>query len=143
MPRDEGYPTPLLNMNPSGLPGLFVVLVVVFGFSTLFVSRDVAEVLLWLMVAVILVACGFGAYHWLAGRRVTVTSGPRSMSLSKCLALIVCTFGLAFALGWVAERAGMPLKFRVLGISLGWPGVVASALFLIAFHLLSVRPVPK
>ena len=66
---DDRHPTPLLNMSPSGLPGLAVVLFVVFGFSTLFVSRETAEVLWWLMVGVMLVAVGLGTYHWLVRRR--------------------------------------------------------------------------
>jgi hypothetical protein len=69
MSDDERYPTPFLNMSPSGLPGLFVVLFVVFGFSTLFVSRDVAQVLLWLMVAIILAVVGLAGYEWVVSKR--------------------------------------------------------------------------
>jgi hypothetical protein len=69
MPDDERYPTPFLKMSPAGLAGLFVVLFVVFGFSTLFVSRNVAHILLWLMIAVILAAAGLTGYQWLVGRR--------------------------------------------------------------------------
>jgi high-affinity Fe2+/Pb2+ permease len=69
MPVDERYPVPFLKMSPSGLPGLFVVLFVAFGFSTLFVSREVAQVLLWLMVAIVLVVVGLIGYQWLSARR--------------------------------------------------------------------------
>ena len=69
MPRDERYPNPMINMSPDGLPGLFVVLSVVLGFVSLFVSRQVATVLLWLIAAVALVACGLGVYRWVGQRR--------------------------------------------------------------------------
>jgi membrane protein implicated in regulation of membrane protease activity len=35
MPRDERHPTPLLNMSPSGLPGLLVVIAMFLGIWTL------------------------------------------------------------------------------------------------------------
>ena len=69
MPRDERYPNPLINMSPDALPGFFVVLVVVFGFVSLFVSRDVSAVLLWVVVGIALLACGIGVYRWLARSR--------------------------------------------------------------------------
>ena len=69
MPRDERYPNPLINMSPDALPGFFVVLVVVFGFVSLFVSRDVSDVLLWVVIGIALVASGLSAYRWLAQRR--------------------------------------------------------------------------
>src|SRR5690349_20251579 len=111
-------------MSPSGLPGLFVVLFVVFGFATLFVSRHVAGILLWVMQGMVLLACGFGAYRWQSSRGITVTSGSRSMSLSRCLALLAASFAVAVALEWVADRIGVPATFRVLGVALGWPGFV-------------------
>ena len=55
-PEPGRYPNPLINMSPTGLPGLYVVLVVVYGFITLSVSRDVAEVLLQLVIGVALLA---------------------------------------------------------------------------------------
>jgi hypothetical protein len=59
-----------------------------------------------------------------------------------CLALLLSSFLLGFAAEWVARDAGIPVKFRLLGISLGWPGVFASAWFLVAFHALSIRTKP-
>jgi hypothetical protein len=69
MTEDERYPTPFLNMSPSGLPGLFVVLFVVFGMASLFVTRQVAHVLLWLMVAIIMAVVGLMGYQWLLRKR--------------------------------------------------------------------------
>ena len=69
MPRDERYPNPLINMSPDALPGLFVVLIVVFGFVSLFVSREVSDVLLWVVVGIALLASGISAYRWLARHR--------------------------------------------------------------------------
>ena len=73
---------------------------------------------------------------------VTVTSGPLSMGLGRCLAILLSSFFLGFAAEWVARDAGIQVKFRLLGISLGWPGVFASASFLVAFHALSIRTKP-
>jgi membrane protein implicated in regulation of membrane protease activity len=36
MPRDERHPTPLLNMNPSGFPGLMAVVLMFVGMWSLF-----------------------------------------------------------------------------------------------------------
>ncbi len=66
---EDRYPGPFQRMRPAGLPGLFVVLFVTFGIVTLFVSRNVADVLLWVMVGVILVVAGFSVYRAIAGRR--------------------------------------------------------------------------
>ena len=68
MPRGERYPNPLINMSPDALPGLFVVLVVVFGFVSLFVSRDVSDVLLWVVVGIALLASGVSVCRWLRRR---------------------------------------------------------------------------
>jgi hypothetical protein len=35
MARDEGYPTPLLNMSPSGIPGFLVVVLIFLGIWSL------------------------------------------------------------------------------------------------------------
>lgn len=69
MPENERFPTPLLNMSPSGLPGFFVLAFVVFGFAYLFVSENVARVLLLLMVAVIAAVSGVAVWRWLLARR--------------------------------------------------------------------------
>ena len=55
-PEPARYPNPLINMSPTGLPGLYVVLFVVYGFATLFVSRAVAEVLLFVLIGLALLA---------------------------------------------------------------------------------------
>ena len=36
MPQDERHPTPLLNMSPAGLPGLFAVVAMFVGIWSLF-----------------------------------------------------------------------------------------------------------
>ena len=36
MPRDEGHPTPFLNMSPSGLPGFLAVVAMFVGIWSLF-----------------------------------------------------------------------------------------------------------
>jgi hypothetical protein len=64
VPIDNSHhPGPLQRISPEGLPGFFVVVFVIFGFTTLFVSKQVAETLLWVMVAVILCASGIAAYR--------------------------------------------------------------------------------
>ena len=61
-PEPTRYPNPMINMSPAGLPGLYVVLLVSYGFATLFVSRATAEVLLLVVVAVALLATGVSIY---------------------------------------------------------------------------------
>ena len=55
-PEPKRYPNPLIDMSPAGLPGFYVVLVVTFGLVSLFVSRDVAEVLLLVVIGLALLA---------------------------------------------------------------------------------------
>ena len=50
------YPTPLFNMSPTGLPGLYVVLSVVYGFVTLFVSKATSQLLLLVVIGLALLA---------------------------------------------------------------------------------------
>ena len=69
MPRNERYPNPMINMSPDGLPGLLVVLAVVLGFVSLFVSREVTNVLLWVVIGIAVLACITSAYRWLIRHR--------------------------------------------------------------------------
>jgi hypothetical protein len=61
-PEPKRYPNPLIDMSPSGLPGFYVVLVVTFGFVSLFVSRDVADVLLLVVVGLAVLATGVSIF---------------------------------------------------------------------------------
>ncbi len=67
--EEDPYPTPFLRPRPSGVAGIFIVAFVIFGFATLFVPRGVAEVLLWVMVGVVLVAAGISAFQFLRSRQ--------------------------------------------------------------------------
>jgi hypothetical protein len=67
--EDDPHPTPFRNPRPSGIAGIFIVAFVIFGFTTLFVSRNVAEVLLWLMVGIVLVAVGITAFRAVRSRQ--------------------------------------------------------------------------
>jgi hypothetical protein len=67
--EDDRDPVPFQRMRPAGLPGFLVVLFIAFAFSTLFVSRDVAETLFLIMLAIALVAVGFTAWRALHRRR--------------------------------------------------------------------------
>ena len=55
-PEPKRFPNPLIDMSPAGLPGFYVVLVVIYGFTSLFVSREVAEILLVAVVGLALLA---------------------------------------------------------------------------------------
>jgi hypothetical protein len=44
---------------------VFIVAFVIFGFAPLFVPRDVATVLLWVMVGVVLIAVGISVFRFL------------------------------------------------------------------------------
>jgi hypothetical protein len=67
--EEDPYPTPFLRPRPSGIAGVFIVAFVIFGFASLFVPKSLATVLLWVMVGVVLVAAGIGAFQLLRGRR--------------------------------------------------------------------------
>jgi hypothetical protein len=67
MPRDERYPTPLLNMNPSGLAGFGAIVVMSIGISTLFGNSFVVG--LGLMI-VISVGSAFVVRKWRANHPV-------------------------------------------------------------------------
>jgi hypothetical protein len=67
--EEDPYPTPFLRPRPSGIAGIFIVAFVIFGFATLFVPREVAEVLLWVMVGVVLVAVGISVFRFLRSRQ--------------------------------------------------------------------------
>ena len=54
MPRDERYPTPLLNMNPAGLPGLLAVAAMFIGIWSLFGPYFVLGFALMSVIAVAL-----------------------------------------------------------------------------------------
>jgi hypothetical protein len=56
MPEPKRFPNPLIDMSPTGLPGFYVVLVVIYGFVSLFVSRGTAETLLLVVIGVALLA---------------------------------------------------------------------------------------
>jgi hypothetical protein len=66
---DDRDPAPYQRMRPAGLPGFLVFLFMTFAFSTLFVSRDTAETLFLVMLAVALVAVGFTVWRVLQQRR--------------------------------------------------------------------------
>jgi hypothetical protein len=67
--EEDPYPTPFFRPRPSGVAGIFIVAFVIFGFATLFVSKSVAEVLLWVMVVVVLVAVGISTFRVLRSRQ--------------------------------------------------------------------------
>lgn len=69
MREEDPYPTPFLRPRPSGVAGIFIVAFVVFGFATLFVSREVGEILLWIMIGVVLLAVGISAVRALRTRQ--------------------------------------------------------------------------
>ena len=71
MPSDDRYPWPMQNMRPAGLPGLLIVLVVVFGFVSLIVSRSTQNTLLWIVISVALLASGLAAWRWITKRGST------------------------------------------------------------------------
>ena len=134
MPKhDEYHPGPLQGISPEGLPGLFTVAFVLFGFTTLFVSRGAAEVLLWVMVGVVLSATGVTLYR-------SIKSGPTSHS---------GTLSLVADRGLSVDRCGRAGHFRAFALCrVGRPGGdrwrwgAADLALATAAHL-SVRPNPR
>jgi hypothetical protein len=72
-----------------------------------------------------------------------IESGSRSVSLAKTLLLLLAAGLVGYGIDAVARWAGIPVKFRLLGVSLRWSSMVASVLFVAVFHAVAVRTVPK
>jgi membrane protein implicated in regulation of membrane protease activity len=54
MPRDERYPTPLLNINPSGWAGFGAIIVMSLGIWTLFGNSFLIGLAVMIVVALVL-----------------------------------------------------------------------------------------
>ena len=62
MPEPKRFPNPMIDISPTGLPGFYVVLVVTYGLVSLFVSKDVAETLLLVVIGLALLATGVSVF---------------------------------------------------------------------------------
>jgi hypothetical protein len=113
MPKhDEYHPGPLQGISPEGLPGLFTVAFVLFGFTTLFVSRGIAEILLWVMVGVLLSVSGVTMFR-------SVRSLPTSPSEPFRWSLIggfLLTFVMALIIFGLSLFAGLVGLVAVAGV---------------------------
>ncbi len=67
-PEPRRFPNPMIDMSPAGLPGFYVVLLISYGFSQLFVSRDTAENLLLVVLAIAFLVSGYVVFQALRNR---------------------------------------------------------------------------
>jgi membrane protein implicated in regulation of membrane protease activity len=78
MPRDERYPTPLLNMNPGGWVGFGAVIVMCLGIWHLFGDSFLIGVAIMIVVALVsaLVIRAWRAHHQHDKSLLHLSSGP-------------------------------------------------------------------
>lgn len=122
-------PGPYKDISPAGWPGLLAVLVVCFGVLNLFVSREVAKILVWILVAVGLFSLvgylrAFFHSHTSFGDLRSTLRALKDVGAAEWLGVLAILFVWVFLLTMMVDQETALVVSWVFGaagaLALGW-----------------------